>query len=165
MIETKLDDSFPAAQFTIPVFCTPYRLDRTINTGGIILYVREDIPSKSITCPQSANPIECIFIEINFHKKKWLIGSSYNPSKATITGHLETISGHLNYLYTHYDNILLMGDFNSEPFEHDMSEFCTLNNLKNLITEPTCYKNAEHPSYIDLMLTNRCKSFKCTTII
>ena len=165
LIETKLDDSFPAAQFTIPGFCTPYRLDRTINGGGIILYVREDIPSKIIICPQSTNPIECIFIEINFHKKKWLIGGSYNPAKATITGHLETISGHLNYLYTQYDNILLMGDFNSEPFEHDMSEFCTLNNLKNLITEPTCYKNAEHPSCIDLMLTNRCKIFKCTTTI
>ena len=58
-----------------------------------------------------------------------------------------------------------MGDFNSELSERDMSEFCFLNNLKNLISEPTCFKNAANPSCIDLMLTNRCKSFKCTTVI
>ena len=42
--ETKIDSSFPTAQFNINGFTT-YRRDRNINGGGIILYVREDIPS------------------------------------------------------------------------------------------------------------------------
>ena len=35
-----------------------------------------------------------------------------------------------------------------------MSEFCQTYNLYNLITEPTCYKNPNNPSSIDMILTN-----------
>ena len=42
--ETKLDASFPNNQFTINGFTAPYRLDRNANGGGILLYIREDIP-------------------------------------------------------------------------------------------------------------------------
>ena len=41
--ETKIDCSFPAGQFRIEGYTT-YRLDRNSNGGGILLYVREDIP-------------------------------------------------------------------------------------------------------------------------
>ena len=43
--ETKLDSSFPNAQFYMKSFSEPYKLDRTSKGGGIILYVREDVPS------------------------------------------------------------------------------------------------------------------------
>ena len=46
--ETKLDSSFPAGQFPIHGFFEPYRLDRNSNGGGILLYIREDIPPKLI---------------------------------------------------------------------------------------------------------------------
>ena len=45
--ETKLDDTFPTFQFMIEGFCKPYRRDRNAKGGGILIYVREDIPSKS----------------------------------------------------------------------------------------------------------------------
>ena len=45
--ETKIDDSFPVGQFLVEGFCTPYRLDHNSKGGSILLYVREDIPSKS----------------------------------------------------------------------------------------------------------------------
>ena len=35
-----------------------------------------------------------------------------------------------------------------------MKDFCDLYDLENLIKEPTCYKNAENPSSIDVILTN-----------
>ena len=44
--ETKLDPSFSDEQFMISGYTKPYRLDRNRNGGGIIKYVREDIPSK-----------------------------------------------------------------------------------------------------------------------
>ena len=40
-----------------------------------------------------------------------------------------------------------------------MADFCETYNLVNLIKEPTCYKNPNNPSSIDLILTNRCKLF------
>jgi len=36
-------------------------------------------------------------------------------------------------------------------------------NLKNLVKEPTCYKNPQNPSCIDLILTNKSNNFKNTT--
>lgn len=44
--ETKLDGSFPQVRFLIETFYSPFRFDRNKNGGGIILYVREDIPVK-----------------------------------------------------------------------------------------------------------------------
>ena len=41
--ETKLDETFPAAQFSLQGFCDPYRFDCNCNGGGIMLYIREDI--------------------------------------------------------------------------------------------------------------------------
>ena len=44
--ETKLDSSFPTQQFSLDGFSAPYRLDRNRDGGGVLIYVREDIPSK-----------------------------------------------------------------------------------------------------------------------
>ena len=41
-----------------------------------------------------------------------------------------------------------------------MQEFCDMYNLENLIKEPTCFKNPNNPSSIDVMLTNRSDSFQ-----
>ena len=43
--ETKIGNSFPVGNFLIDGFSTPYWLHRDSNGGGIMLYVREDIPS------------------------------------------------------------------------------------------------------------------------
>ena len=44
--ETKLDDSFPSGQFKICGFSMPYRYDRNSMGGGLLLYIRYDIPTK-----------------------------------------------------------------------------------------------------------------------
>ena len=46
--ETKIENTFPTDQFHIPGFSNPYRLDKTSNGGGLLLYKREDIPSKML---------------------------------------------------------------------------------------------------------------------
>ena len=46
--ETKIDESFPSSQFFIPGFSTPFRYDRSGNAGGLLFYVRQDIPAKII---------------------------------------------------------------------------------------------------------------------
>ena len=44
--ETKLETSFPIEQFKIPDFSTPFRRDRDQYGGGLLIFVREDIPAK-----------------------------------------------------------------------------------------------------------------------
>ena len=46
-----------------------------------------------------------------------------------------------------------------------MKEFCDSYNLKNLINEPTCFKNPLNPSSIDIILTNRSKRFQDSKVI
>ena len=42
--ETKIDSTFPEAQFYIPGYKKPFRKNRNAHAGGMIVYVREDIP-------------------------------------------------------------------------------------------------------------------------
>ena len=44
--ETKLDESFPASNFTIPGYSSPFRLDVSSTSGGILVFIKEHIPSK-----------------------------------------------------------------------------------------------------------------------
>ena len=44
MSETKIDSSFPTAQFHIDGYII-YRSDRNENGGGLLLYIRDDVPS------------------------------------------------------------------------------------------------------------------------
>ena len=62
--ETKLDDSFPTTQFLLHGFSAPYRLDRNSKGGGILLYIREDIPSRLLNSI-SKTGIETISVEIS----------------------------------------------------------------------------------------------------
>ena len=81
--ETKIDDTFPSSQFQISGFSAPFRLDRTQNGGGIMLYVGEDIPAKCIHSNIISGNFECFFMEINLYKKQWLIVSTYIQSMQT----------------------------------------------------------------------------------
>ena len=78
--ETKIDASFPIGQFLLNSYSTPFRLDRNAHGEDILLYVREDIPSKLLLLEE--NLIEGFFVEMNLrNKKKWLLSCSYNPKK------------------------------------------------------------------------------------
>ena len=71
----------------------------------------------------------------------------------------------LDVYLKNYDNILILGDLNSEFEEPCLNNFCKVNNLISLNKKPTCLKNSENPSCIDLFLTNRQKSFQNTDTI
>ena len=68
--ERKLDETFPLDQFLLAGYSVPFCSDRDGNGGGILLFIREDIPSKLLL---TNNNIEGFFVEINLHdNKKWL---------------------------------------------------------------------------------------------
>ena len=79
LVETKVDVFFPESQFIIEGYSIPYRLDRNRNGGGVMIYVREDIPSKKLKKHTFPDDIEGLFIEINLRKCKWLLLGSYHP--------------------------------------------------------------------------------------
>ena len=85
---------------------------------------------------------------------------SYNSKKSNIRAHLECLNKSLALHLLKYEHFLVLGDFNICVEDSSMPEFCDTYNLKSLIREPTCYKNPENPSCIDLILTNRPCSFQ-----
>ena len=89
----------------------------------------------------------------------------YNPSKDNVLNFVNEIGPVIDHYMPKYDNFLILGDFNSEMSEDDMRDFSETYNLSNLINERTCFKNPCNPSLIDLILTNRPRSFQDSQVI
>ena len=49
LTERKLDNYFPNSQFLVDGFSEPFSIDRNKSVGGVIIYVRNNIPSKLLT--------------------------------------------------------------------------------------------------------------------
>ena len=161
--ETKLDCTFPKPQFLLHGFSEPLRLDRTAYGGGLLLYLRDDIPYKRL--PLISGNIECIIVDVTISKKKWLLIGMYNPCKSRISEHLSILEKSLCHYLMLYDNVVMFGDVNSEIDEEFMADFCNVYNLKSLIKVPTCFKSPQNPSCIDLILTNKPRSFQNSTAL
>ena len=81
-----------------------------------------------------------------------------------IKEYLEYISKEIDSHSLKYDHFLLLGDFNSESTEEAMKSFCQIHNFKNLLGKPASNKNPNNPLCVDLIITNKQKSFQnsCT---
>ena len=129
MSESKLDETFPAAQFLLQGFCMPYRLDR--NRNGDMFYIREDIPLRLIK-RKVRNNVEYFFVEINLRQKKRLLYFSYNPHKNSISNYVDLLRRELDIHSSNFENFLLPGHFNAEITDPSLIKFCKLYSLKNL---------------------------------
>ena len=66
--KTKFDESFPTSQLMINGFSAPFRLDQNDKSGGIILYIREDIRSRLVSTESSQ--VEGFFRRNKFTKQE-----------------------------------------------------------------------------------------------
>ena len=58
-----------------------------------------------------------------------------------------------------------MRDFNTELSNNFVERFCGTYSIKSLIEKPTCFKDPDNPTCIDLILITRQKCFQNSTII
>ena len=58
-----------------------------------------------------------------------------------------------------------LGDFNAGVKDTSVKSFCRSYNLTSMINKPTCYKNPDIPSCIELILTNCPRSFQNSCVI
>ena len=139
MSETKLNDTSPQGQFVINGFCAPFREDRNDKGGGLHLFLKDHVPCRRIIIDFSPQ-IEAIVVEINLKKRIWLLIGCYNHHKDRIQDCLYSIGNKLNELSIKYENIIILGDFNSEMCEDAMQVFCSTYSFKCLVKHPTCLK-------------------------
>ena len=74
-----MDSTFPTPQCMLDGYTIPYRLDRDKNGGGVLMFVREDIPSKILQGHVLPGDMEVLPIEINLRKTKFLLLAAYHP--------------------------------------------------------------------------------------
>ena len=97
--------------------------------------------------------------------KKWLVSSSHNPHRDNISNHLQSTTKSLDLYLSQYENIIKVGDFNTEIGENSMNAFCERYSVSSLIKEPTFYKNPTNHSCINLILTNSTRSFQNSSVV
>ena len=55
---------------------------------------------------------------------------------------------------------MILGDFNACVEDETLEIFCKFYSFNSVIKQPICFKNPENPSCIDLILTNKLRSFR-----
>ena len=88
-----------------------HRLDRCLNSAGILLYIWDDIFTRFLS---NSNKTESILDEVKI--KKWLICASYNPQKTKISNHLHHLSKGLDNHIGYYDQVLFFFFFFKKTF-------------------------------------------------
>ena len=101
--ETK-NDSFSTSQVLMKGFAEPFRLDRNRNGGGVMIYIRDDIPSRLLLKHVFPSDIEGLYIELNFRKCKWLLFGTYHPPSQSDQYYFNDLDKSLN-TYSNYEKI------------------------------------------------------------
>ena len=122
-----------------------------------------DIPCRKI--PVNFTPhTKALVIEINLKNRKWLLFGIYDPHENMTTTFLRRISLKLDELSLKYENILILGDFNSEMCEEVIQIFCTTYNFTSC-EGSNMLQNIISPSCIDLILTIKSLYFQNTAVV
>ena len=90
--ETKLDESFPNAQFKLNGYEVRARRDRDNHGSGLIEFVRQGFICKRLK-KYEPNYSECMCSEFTTSKKKWICFSIYRP---TSTENIKTFFEEMN---------------------------------------------------------------------
>ena len=153
--ETKLDSSFPNAQFSAPDY-TIYRQDFTSSSGGLLAYVRSDLPQRRLTkFEHNSDMFESLCIEVKIGNTKTAILCVYKHPKMKIDEFKKCISDVSDTLMLTFDDFVIIGDMNCCPTKTSaIQDFCDTHGLTNLITSPTCHKGSISTLLDVILVTN-----------
>ena len=166
--ETKLNSDFKTDLFLINNYKSPIRLDRSEFGGGLLQYSRNGIICNRMTAFEVPS-LELLCSELTVAKKKWIIYSIYRPPNSNIETFLSDLFSSVNRALDSYDNIIIMGDINidthdrADPGFEKLMSFCDVFDLTNIVKSKTCFTK-NHSSSIDVILTNRPRSFQKTSV-
>ena len=163
LAETKIDHTFPNAQFYLEEYYEPTRSDNSCHSGGIIEYIRKGIIRKRLN-DFELKSFENIASELTINKVKYFLLSFYRTERkeskiANIKRFFDELSPILNKATSKYDNIILMGDINIDFKDtnsignRELKDFMNVFGLQNVIKDNTCFFR-DNESSIDVILTN-----------
>ena len=167
--ESKIDNSIPDNEIHV-IGYDLIRNDRNRYGGGVVLYVRHNIPF-SVRNDLIYNHLEMVCIEVSRpYNKSFLISTWYRPPNSN----LELFDEWALFL-SKCDNenceLIIVGDFNCDvgksPPDHQTQKLqfiCRLYQIDQLITEPTRVTPTS-ATVIDLIFTNRSENISESGVI
>ena len=111
----------------------PYTKNRNIGGGRIMVFEREDIPSRELITVKTRENIRDLFMEINLRKSKWLLKETYKPPSFSKESFFYITCNVLDIYGKTYDNVILMRNFNTADQDGVLLEFLEDNELSNLV--------------------------------
>ena len=132
--ETKIDDSFPNAQFKIEGYKS-FRKDRDPFGGGLLFYVNEKLNCRSLEICLPNTFIEILMLELRLLNSKWLILGTYKPPSQNEPTCVSEAQKLLNYCHNSYGNILSLEDSNMSFSNKNMKDLCDMFELNHLIKD------------------------------
>ena len=113
--ETKIDSSFPEAQFLHDGYSKPHRKDRSLCGGRLLMYMDDNIPSRILNQHTIPDDVEIMCVEINLKKQKWITIGIYRPPSMNERYFIDHLGRVIDFYSKIYDRFVIMRDFNSEP--------------------------------------------------
>lgn len=155
--ETKLDSTFNDNLFVVDGYKLQRR-DRTKNGGGILSFIKSDIPSSRKPNLESEH-LENICLEVHVNTKKWLIMGIYKPPSVTDTDFTNYFTKYFDSCIVKYENYIVLGDLNFDMLNQSkcqsLHDMCDIFYLSQIVKEPTCFMKNSTPSLVDVILTNK----------
>ena len=76
---SKIGKSFTTAQFMLPGYHNPFRLDISDRKGGLLVYIKSHLLSRLLKKIDIPSNIQIIPFELNLRKEKWIFMCIYRP--------------------------------------------------------------------------------------
>lgn len=159
--ETKLNNTHTKAMLRIEGFSL-YRSDRPNNKGGggVVCYVNSAIPNRQVPEYEfNQDGIQSVIVELIMKKEKWYVIAVYRPPNVSVQ-YLSNALDHMCKLCQVKGNaIYVLGDINVDFLKdvNPLKDTLDIYNLVNKVKGPTCYKNPNNPSSVDVFLSNQPK--------
>ena len=154
--ETKLDQTFPDAQFHADNYVLYRRDGASGYSGGLIVYASSMLSTRRRSDLEA--DLELIVIEQINNSKKSFFYICYRAPRIDAKSYLQVLSKSLDRALIESNDITIIGDINQNMMQisqsNELRDLADLFGLKNLITTPTCYKNPNNHTLVDVLLTN-----------
>ena len=169
--ETKIDSSYPDAQFAISGYQL-YRSDRMKGGGGLLAYASSKVICKRLKVPGSYRTIESLVLDVELKGRRVIVAGLYRPPKPLVSKYQlqlgEEINHFCNWASMQGHALVLLGDLNLDRLRSDKPEGKLLidteetHGLECVITEPTRIQTRvgkTTKTLIDVILTNEAHLF------
>ena len=149
--ETKLSKEFPNSEWYT---FSDYRRDRNSHSGGLIVFTKKDLIAKQMKDLESTE-IEVICFEFTIAKRKLVIFSVYRlPRSMNLANFFSELNKCVDMATRKYENVAVMGNINIDTDDdnatgqNELSEFCDIFGLENLIQGSICATVRHEPTSI-----------------